>query len=409
VVELISVRVRKLCQEIGLVTLARVIVIACQLINIKLYTNYLSVEQLGLYFFLLALSFFANALIFGPIDYYQQANLAKLIQTTGGLRPFLVFNWKLAAIYLSFTLLMTIGGVLIAPHFVYHIILSAALAITLYIVQTLRNTLNNLEHKGVMSFSLAQEAIVKIMIFLLLMRYGIPNELMLMLAWLIALIITAVSLFLRAHEYGIFLCNEKYTVEAKDVFHFSYPISIAAVCNWIQLQGYRLVLVPLGFAEIVGIFATIASIGSAVMAAAATIFSQIFSPSIYKTSGQYTIKYLRNALVLITIILLVCILFGDFVVKISTRAVFEPYWSLMIFGVLNDASNLIIGALAIHITLTNSTKKIMSSSVLGVVAFVASFGLLFFMHNVTVYTIGIPLIFSQMVVAVYMYWNFRNA
>lgn len=400
---------QNLLKDIGLITLARSLVIACQLINIKLYTNYLSVEQLGFYFFLLTISFFANALIFGPVDYFQQAHLAKIIKITGGARPLLIFNLNLMAVYLLVALGVLIICQLVTPHFVYHIILAAALAIALYSVQALRETLNNLERKEVVSFSLVQEAVVKILGFLLLVKYFLPDALLLMAAWLIALLITAISLYYKARKFGVFSCSEKYVIGIREVFHFSYPISVGAVCNWIQLQGYRLVLVPLGFAEMVGIFATIASIGSAGMAAVATIFRQAFSPLLYKSSGQYTIRYLRNALALTGIILLAFILLGGFVVQIATKATFEPYWSLVIFGVLNDASNLIIGALAVHVTLTSNTKNIMISSVLGLIALVASFGLLFLTHKITVYTIGVPLIFSQIVVAAYMYWNFRNA
>jgi O-antigen/teichoic acid export membrane protein len=399
---------KKLIKEIGWVTLARVLVIACQLTNIKLYTNYLSIEQLGFYFFLLTLSFFANALIFGPVDYFQQANLAKIIKITGGVLPLLKFNFKLMLVYLLIVLLLSIISMFVAPQLSPYIILAALLAIAQYIVQALRNTLNNLEHKGMASFSLVQEAVVKILVFLILVKYFVPSALLLMASWLIALGVTALSLAYQASKLGIFVTSEKYIVKTNEIFHFSYPISVGAVCNWVQIQGYRLVLVPLGFTEMVGIFATLSSIGSAGMAAAAMIYSQTFSPLIYKTSGQYTAKYLQRAIVLIGFVLLLCILLGDFVVQIATNLKFEPYWYLMIYGVLADGSNLLIGALAIHITLTSSTKNIMTSSVLGVITLFVSFGLLFLTHAITVYTIGIPLVFSQFVVIAYMYWNFKK-
>jgi O-antigen/teichoic acid export membrane protein len=164
----------------------------------------------------------------------------------------------------------------------------------------------------------------------------------------------------------------------------------------------------LGFAEMVGIFATIASIGSAGMAAAATIFSQAFSPNIYKTSGEYTATYLRNAALLIGGIVLVTIVLGELIVALATSPNFEPYWNVMLFGVLTDASNLLIGALAIHITLTGSTKKIMNMSFVGVAALALSFSILFLTKNINAFTIGVPLIFSQLVVVAYMFWNFRK-
>jgi O-antigen/teichoic acid export membrane protein len=158
----------------------------------------------------------------------------------------------------------------------------------------------------------------------------------------------------------------------------------------------------------VGIFATVASIGSAGMTAVATIFSQAFSPNIYKTSGKYTPVYLKNATLLIAGIMLVAIVGGELIVSLATNPIFEPYWSVILFGVLMDASNLIVGAFAVHITLTSSTKKIMNSSFVGVIVLLLCFSILFLTKNINVFTIGVPLVFSQLVVVAYMYWNFRK-
>lgn len=390
-------------KDIGLITIARILVIACQLINIKLFTSYLSIEQLGFYFLLLTLSYFANALIFVPIDYYQQANLAKMIEKTGGADPLLDFNLKLMAVYFFVVIGVVVVGLIFLQNYIFHILLAAALAIALYIVQALRNTLNNLEYKEVVSFSLVQEAVIKILAFLLLVKYFKPNELLLISAWLITLLFNAITLYFKAREFGVFFCREKYVVVAKEVFHFSYPISLGAIGNWIQLQGYRLILVPLGYAEILGIFATISSIGSTGMGAAATIFSQAFSPKIYKSGGQYTGTYLRNALVVTLVITLVCIFVGDFIVKIATTPKFEPYWSILIIGVLMEASNFLLGALAIHITLVSSTKETIMATIFGIMVLVSSFALIFFTNTISAYTIGIPLVFSQLAVLVYIY------
>ncbi len=180
-------RLHVLAREVGLIALARGVVIACQFINIKLYTNYLSAEQLGVYFFLLTISFLANALIFGPVDYYQQANLAKIIKITGGVRPLLEFNLKLIAVCLVIAFLVSVVGMIVVPNFVYHIVLAVALSIALYVVIALRNTLNNLGHTGDVSFSLVQEAVVKIVMFIALVNFFEPDELLLATVWLISL------------------------------------------------------------------------------------------------------------------------------------------------------------------------------------------------------------------------------
>lgn len=395
-------------KEIGFITIARVLVVAGQLTNIKLYTNYLSAGQLGLYFFLLTVSYFANALIFGPVDYYQQANLAKINQASGGIRPLLILNFKLITFYCLVIIVAVIIVALLVPQYIHHIILAASLAVAIYIVQALRNTLNNLDYQRMVSFNFVQEALIKIIVFLLLVKYFQPSELLLMMAWLISLLACAITLLLRAKKYGLFRCTKKQLIQSKEVFCFSYPISVSAVTNWIQLQGYRLVLVPMGYAELVGIFATVASIGSAGMAAAAAIFNQAFSPNIYKTAGRYTATYLRNATLLIAGILFVTLLIGDHIVRMATSSAFQSYWMIIIYGVLIDACSLIAGALVVHITLTRSTKKIMHSSVIGVISLIGSFSLLFVTHNLTVHTIGLPLLFSQSIVIAYMYLEYRK-
>jgi O-antigen/teichoic acid export membrane protein len=393
-------------RDVGLITLARVIVIACQLINIKLFTSHLSIEQLGLYFFLLTISYFANALIFVPIDYWQQANLRKIIEKTGGIRPLLDLNLKLMVACFFTVVVVVVVGTVFYPNYIFHILLAAALSIALYLVQALRNTLNNLEHKAVVSFSLVQEAVIKILVFLLLVKYFQPNELLLMSAWLITLFINAITLYLKSSKFGVFFCREKYVVEIKEIFHFSFPISVGAIGNWIQLQGYRLILVPLGYAEIVGIFATISSIGSAGMGAAATIFSQAFSPKIYKSSGQYTGTYLRNAMHVTLAIMLACVFMGGFVVEITTNTEFAPFWSILIIGVFVEASNFLIGALAIHMSLVGKTKRIMMSSFFGIVVLISGFLLIYMTNTVNAYSIGMPLVIAQLAVLAYMYRSY---
>lgn len=387
---------------------ARILVIAFQLVNVKLYTNYLNAEQLGIFFFLLAVSYSANALLFVPVDYYQQANLAKVISASGGARPLLNFNGRLAGLYLCFSVLVVATSVAIKPSYAVYASLVVVLAFALYAVQALRNTLNNLEYRNCVSVSFVQEAVVKVLTFFFLAKYVEAGEVSLIIAWLIALGLSGSYLFYMTHKHRIFYpaCVEK--IHLKDVFFFSYPFSIGAVCNWLQLQGYRLILVPLGFVEEVGVFATLSSIGSAAMGAVSLIYSQQFTPLIYKTAGQYTTNYLKGAIAVTISVVLVSFGLGDFVVSALTRPDFEPHWKLLLFGVLTDAGNLFIGALAIHITLTGHTKKIISSSMLGLLAMVMIFGLLYWTGNISIATVGIPLLFSQWVVVVYMYSIYKN-
>lgn len=382
--------------------IARILVIVFQLVNVKLYTNYLNAEQLGIFFFLLAVSYSANALLFVPVDYYQQANLAKVISASGGARPLLNFNGRLAGLYLCFSVLVVATSVAIKPSYAVYALLVVVLAFALYAVQALRNTLNNLEYRNCVSVSFVQEAVVKVLTFFFLAKYVEAGEVSLIIAWLIALGLSGSYLFYMTHKHRIFYpaCVEK--IHIKDVFFFSYPFSIGAVCNWLQLQGYRLILVPLGFAEEVGVFATLSSIGSAAIGAVSLIYTQQFTPLLYKTDGQYTTKYLKGAVAVLISVAIVSFVVGEFVVSLLTRPDFVPHWELLLFGVLTDGANLFIGALAIHVTLKDDTRKLIYSSGLGLVSMAVCFGILYWTTTISISTIGVPLLFSQWVVVASM-------
>ncbi len=393
-------------RNFSLIALARVIVIACQFINIKLFTSYLTVSQIGLYFFFLTVSYFCNALIFVPVDYYQQACVRKCIEETGGVKSLLLFNIKLILIYLSSFSFLVFLCSLAFPKYTYHIILTAALSVALYSVQALRGVLNNLSYSSDVSFNLVQEAVIKIIIFIFLIQFIQASELLLMAAWVITLIVSLVTLYLRAKNYGLFFCNKDKIINLRDVFHFAYPISFGAVANWVQTQGYRLILVPLGYAEVLGFFATVTSIGSAGMAAVSTIFAQAFTPKIYNSDGRYTSTYLKNALIVIAAVILGSLLFGAFIVKIVTNPKYEQYWSILIIGVIIEATNLLIGAIGIHITLFGTTKRMMMSSVIGLLILILSFIIFYITKTIDVYSIGLPLVLAQLAVLGFIYRSY---
>lgn len=395
-------------KEIAFNSIARALVIVCQLINVKLYTNYLNAEQLGMFFFLQTISYSANALLFVPVDYYQQANLAKVISISGGARPLLNLNGRLAELYLCCSLWLFLACLVIKPGYTVYVALGVTLAFALYAVQALRNTLNNLEHRNCVSLSFIQEAILKVLVFYILVQHFAADEILLLVSWLVSLALSACYLIYMTYKYRIFssLCAHK--IYAKDVLYFSYPFSIGAVSNWLQLQGYRLILVPLGFAEEVGMFATLSSIGSAAIGAVSLIYSQQFTPLIYKTSGQYTAKYLKGAFAVIITVALVSSGIGEFMVKMLTHPDFVQHWKLLLFGLITDGSNLFIGALTIHITLTSDTRKIISFSMLGLLAMIICFSLLYWSSTISINTLGVPLLFSQWLVVLSMYSMYKN-
>ncbi len=387
---------------------ARVLVIAFQFVNIKLYTNSLDVKELGVFFFLIAVSYSANAILFVPMDYFQQARVISEMSKFGNVQSLLLLNRKLLLRYIVFSFLIVGITFILHPKFTIEVILVIGLALILYIVQALRNTLNNLGHGNQVSISFIQEAVIKVILFYFLIKYINPDVTILVSSWIISLIITGIYLVVIAKKQGIFSGGGEAGEEilGREVFDFAYPFSVGAVANWLQMQGYRLLLVPLGYSEVVGMFATLSGIGSNAIGAATLIYTQQFSPKIYQTKGECIHLYLKGALILVILVSLGSYILGEYVVEILTNSNFLQYWPLILFGVLIDSSNLFSGGIAILLSLTGDTKKAMLSSLLGLFVLLVLFAFIYFSKVITVYTVGIPLLMSQWCVVLYLYLKF---
>lgn len=395
-------------RDLALGSLARALVVILQLVNIKLYTNYLDAEELGVYFFLLSLSYSANALLFVPVDYFQQSILVKVKSETGGVKAILNFNRRLALLYGSVSILIVGICAIFKPEYVLYAILAIALAYAVYVVQALRSTLNNLEHRNCVSISFIQESLIKVLLFGGLVQYISASLALLVISWLISLLLCGLYLMWKAQTYGAFSGSDNYPIHAKEVLKFSYPFSIGAVCNWLQLQGYRLVLVPMGFAEEVGVFATLSSIGSAAIGAASLVYSQQYIPLIYKTEGRYTAQYLKGALVVIAVVSFASLALGEILVSTLTNPSFVEHWSLLMFGVITDSAYLVGGGMVIFLTLQSSTKRLIHYAWIGLISMMLCFGVLYWMNAVSITTLGVPLLVSQWLGALFMYFDYKK-
>lgn len=392
------------------ITTARIVVIIGQLLYVKMYSNYLSLHELGIYFFIITVSYAINALIFVPVDYYQQSKLYEFTNTRISLKSLVRFNGKLL-FFLSFiSVILVIISLFIYPQALTSLIFVIVMSVALHISQSLRGVLNNLEHRKVSAASLGLEAILKTVLFWATLRIFDHNAFSLILSWILTSIIVIIYLIRQSVHLGIFSSKDKTIVNIRyaDVFRFGYPISVGALFNWFQLQGYRLILVPLGFTEMVGMYATIASIGSAGMGAASSIFSQMFVPNIYKSNGEYIKIYLRNASIIILFVLFFSIFFSDLIVKLVASDSFSKYSWLICFGIIAEAGNFLSGALAIHTTLTQTTtNRMMIASAIGAVSMIFLYSIIYYLGDLNIVTIGMPIAASQAFSVLYLYIYFK--
>ncbi|MFW0714235.1 hypothetical protein [Pedobacter sp. N23S346] len=385
--------------EVGIV---RILVVILQLFFLKAYSSHTTLFELGLYYFLFTLSYSLNAFILVPLDYFQQSQIYRLKDSSSSLKSFLGINiWvlKLTGIILFVAIL---GSYIINKTYVEIVIIITILSVSTYFVNLLRGFINNLEKRRVAIYSLLFEGSMKLAIYFISIHFFVSSSKVILLSILSASIMSLLLLFLlvsRTEEYK----NSKIQIfKSFEIIKFSYPISLGAVINWIQLQGYRMILVPLGLVEVVGVYATVSNVGTNGMNAYSTIYSQLFIPNLYKTHGSYIKTYITYALLSIAGILLVSYFLADYIVLLLTKEAFVKYSTLILYGVVSEAGNFLIGALTVYLTIHNLTSTTIKASLTGLTIFIITFFCLYYTRNLSVYTVGVPIVITQMVIAAYL-------
>lgn len=387
--------------QLFIVGSSRIAVILLQLVYIKIYTNLLSAYELGQYAFWLTVSYFFNALIFVPIDNYVQSRLYVWRNCEVSLEGAVRLN--IALLLLCFALSLGVSTVTaVAYSFTagVGVFISLAYGLTLHISNVSRNVANNLNYRGLASTFLIIDGVLKVVTIFVIKHVTIVNVFVLIASATISTFLSAVICIILMKYNGVFYEGKSEKIMAREVFSFGYPISISAILNWIQLQGYRLVLVPLGYAEAVGIYSTISSIGSAAMNAVGAIYSQLKIPEIYQSKGQSIIQYIKLALAIIIGMSFSLWVTADFIIELLTNSKLVEYSEIIVFGVLVEGGNIILGAIGIAHSLNRPTKILIAVGLMGL--FSAAVGYAVILGSIDVHTIGYPLVLSQLFAALYI-------
>lgn len=390
-------------KDLTYVSLVRVLIIIGQFVYIKLYTNSLNNYELGEFFFLTTVSYSLNAFIFVPIDYYQQSKIYDFIAKNISLKTLLHFNKNI----IKNIFFVSAGAVLIfffiKKMIALYLIVVILLALLLYITSFLKGVINNLHYKKTIATMALVDIFFKIGTFYGVIQFCPASSLILLVSNIMALGMILILLGLIAWKLDIFKGSEVGVISYREVFNICSPITVGAVANWIQLQGYRLLLVPLGFTEMVGIYSTVSNIGLSGMGAAAAIYSQVFIPEVYKSFGTYTKRYIKQGMLLIFFVLAVSYVFSDFLVATITRVDLVLFSKIIFFGILIESGNLILGVLGIHMTIKKETFKLIKGSLMGVGSMAALLAGIYCFNWLNVYSIGWMLVISQALATVYTY------
>ncbi len=390
--------------DIVTISCSRLAVVLLQLFYVKLYTTSLADYQLGIYYFLISASYFLNAFLFVPLDSYQQANLYGLLTRNITLNKYIRLNLKMMKPFSRLSLILVAVLFLMNREYAIYAIVCLLLALFLYLTSFTKNILNNLGHKQTVALLQVAEAVVKIVALLFAFRLIESNALNLLTSNILALFIVLYLIVIRLVKLRVFTKKNKQTepVSLKEVVAFCYPVSISAILNWIQLQGYRLVLVPLGFADMIGIFSAVSSLGGAGMSAVSMIYGQCLMPRIYKTQGRFVKTYISLGLVIVALVAIFTFFTAEFMVPRLTRPDFIVHANLMVYGVLIEAGNFIIGAIGAKLAIEAKTKSILAGSVVSAAFIVIILAVVFKMNAITYHVIGSSLVASQGIMGLYM-------
>lgn len=390
-----------------IVTIARVCVVILQLFYIKTYTNILPANELGQYAFWLTVSYFFNALLLVPIDNYIQTRLHDWKNSGVSLKGAIALNTKVLILCFSSAIIIATATLTFNNYLTSLAIFGALVyGLVLHVSNVLRNTTNNLNYTTLASAFLIVDGVLKIAALQIVSKITIVNGAVLILSATVSTLISSVLCFHLMVKKGVFYKGRRENVCIKNVYLFCYPISISAMLNWLQLQGYRLVLVPMGYGEAVGIYSTIASIGSAAMSSVGSIYSQLKMPTIYQTKGGSLIRYAKYAIILIAMMTFSLWLTSDLIVSLLTKSVLAEYSKVIVFGVLVEGGNVILGAILVAHSLNRPTKIYIAVGIIGFASSAFSFAVLIGKFNT--YNIGYPLVISQLIAIIYLVYTVKK-
>ncbi len=382
--------------DVGLLVVFRIFAIIIGLFYVKIYTGHLLPDALGVFFYLTTLSYLINALIFVPFDYYIQAYCARagdhiplkpVAQMTAG-----VISIALLMALVAGTILVTLEQLVMAD-----VGLLLAMAILLFGCTSLRNLLNNRGHRRIAAASLLIEALARLAAFLTFLLVMKPSGRLLFASAASAL---AVELLILAYVAATRLQwrRDDGGPVGSPLLATMAPISGSAVCNLVQLQGYRTMYPWSGIPTTAAIFSVVANIGAAGMMAAGQVFSQILLPRIYQSRGDFIYRYIQMAALLIVAVGIFAWMLSSWLVPFMTSPLYGRYAGMVIFGVIVEGSNLIVAAIAARAVLRDETSRLIVWNIAGAVVGAAGYGAAIILNPESPTAIGVSLMLSQIVV-----------
>ncbi len=388
----------------ALVIVLRIVSISIGFVFIKTYTNNLSTDQIGKYFYLVTLSYVMNSLVFVPIDYYLQAKLA----LSGKTIPLgMIWNLNRRVCLFALFLCLSFGVPLwyLGKIKFFDLFGIYSTAFLFYVCSFARGLLNNRGHKIFVVNMLIFESVLKIVLFLVAAMYFSASAELLLYSTVFAFSIEILVIGIYFSKHLPYSWSDEGIESYQTIFRKCYALSIGAICNLAQLQFYRLMYVWAGAPATAAIYTVVSNLGSSGMAAISSVYAQLFLPKIYASKGTYTLTYIRNALVLTLLVVIFALIFGKYALLFLTKNDYVEYAHAIGFGVLVDAGNMVIGAATVFLMLNNAAKIMIFYNVVAAIGSTAGGFLIMTYWPQDAFLIGIPIAFSQIFIATFLIWH----
>ncbi len=390
-----SFRSVRLLFDIGFLAMLRVVAIVIGLAYVKIYTNRLAPDALGIFFYLGTLSYLLNALLFIPFDFYLQAYCSR----AGERLPIGPLARMTAGVLgAALVLVAAIGAILVASGQLAILDVASlyVVAVLLFGCMSLRNLLNNRGHRRVVASALVFEAAGRIGAFVSLILILAPSGRLLFASAGIALFLELIALAIYAAA-RLHWATDAIAPASPALIPATAPVSVSAACNLVQLQGYRTMYPWAGNPAPAAIFAVVANVGSAGMAAAGQIFAQMLLPRIYHSQGGYARHYIRWAMLLTLAVAAVAWVAAPTLVAFITSPQYSAHAGLVVFGVLLEGANVIVSAVTVGSMLKDDTRRLMVWNVAGAVVGAAGYAIALTIAPSSPAAIGFALLSSQVV------------
>jgi O-antigen/teichoic acid export membrane protein len=383
------------------IIILRGIGIIFQFAVIKLYALSLQPAEVGRLYFLFTISYVVNGLILAPLDarlqpialniWYAKKSLGSLAR----LHRDLILALLIFAVFCEVTLYFFMPELLGTP------IALMLLAWSQFWVSYARKYLNNIGEQQISTWLFVLEPAFRAIFLGGVAYFGQVTVGFAIWSNSIALSLISLGIVTWFWTKG-WLRHWDERLALSPLLKGSIPFSISGALNLLQLQGYRLILVPLGYASEVGIFALVSQFGFTATTSVGAIYTQVAQPAVYRDHEANLGKYLRHLVYLLGMIFLASIIFGPLVIKYATKGGYSNYAPIMLVGVICEGANLLIGAYSIRAAIMGRTGAMAVSAILGGIVFIIAFIYMITLFRVSPWLIGMPMVASQITVVAYL-------